>query len=257
MNQGFLVSIITVVFNGEKYLQQTIDSVFNQTYKNIEYIIIDGGSTDNTVSIIKENKDKISKWISEPDNGLYDAMNKGIKMSTGELIGTINSDDWYEPDAVQLSVNAYLENPKTSIVHSDRYDVLPTGEKSVFKFNPSDFKFKYFSMTYSHPSMFISKKIYREHQYNTNMKSFSDYQLILEVFLRHPKNFTYIPKPLVNFRLGGVSGSLSFFEVLKEGYQARKLAGMNTIENLFSLCLKLALQPVVWLKRIVVKNLKI
>ena len=256
MTNNPLVTIITVVFNGEKYLQQTIDSVYNQTYKNIEYIIIDGNSTDNTLAIIKKNNNKITKWISEPDKGLYDAMNKGIKMATGVLVGTINSDDWYELDAVELSVNAYLKHKNAKIIHADRFDVQPDNSKQVYKFNPSTFKFKYFSMTFSHPTMFVVREEYKNHFYNTKLKTFSDYQFILEVFLQDKNAFVYIQKPTVNFRLGGISSQLSFFEELKEAYLARKMAGMKVHKRLFALSLKFILNPVVQIKRTFNKKLK-
>lgn len=249
MMKSPLVSVITVVFNGEKHLQQTIDSVHNQTYKNIEYIIIDGNSSDKTIEIIKKNKDKITKWISEPDDGLYDAMNKGISLANGELIGTINSDDWYELNAVELSVKAYEDNTNVKITHANRYDVYPNNSKKIYKFNPSSFKFKYFNMTYSHPTMFVVKEAYQKHVYNTNLKSFSDYQFILEVFLKNKNGFVHIPEPIVNFRLGGISAQLSFYEELKEAYLARKIAGMKTYESLFALLLKFFLSPVVFIKR--------
>src|SRR5688572_5629572 len=92
-----LVSIITIVYNGEKHLQQTIDSVSRQTYKNIEYIVVDGGSTDGTIDIIKRNQSTISAWKSEKDKGIADGFNKGIKMCKGQIIGLVNSDDWLEP----------------------------------------------------------------------------------------------------------------------------------------------------------------
>ena len=237
---NILVTVITVVYNGEKYLQQTIDSVKNQTYKNIEYIIIDGGSTDKTLDIIKNNKDTVSKYISEKDRGLYDAMNKGIALSNGELIGTVNSDDWYEPDTVQTIVEAYIKNSDKSIFHGDRYDVLDDGTKSRYNFNPSPFKFKYYRMTYSHPTMFITKDEYREHRYNINLSAHSDYQFTLEAWLKAPSKFFYINRPLSNFRLGGISGSLSIFKRLKEGYLARKYAGLSTLENLFSYIFRLS-----------------
>lgn len=110
-NKAPLISIITVVYNGEKYLEQTIQSVINQTYKNIEYIVIDGGSTDGTLDIIKKYEEHISYWVSESDKGLYDAMNKGIGVAKGELIGMINSDDWYELEAVEIMAEAYKNNP--------------------------------------------------------------------------------------------------------------------------------------------------
>ena len=102
-----LISIITVCFNSSKTIRQTIESVLNQTYTNIEYILVDGKSTDNTVAIIEEYapqftaKGIVYRWVSEPDAGIYDAMNKGIKLATGEWIGIINSDDWYELDACE------------------------------------------------------------------------------------------------------------------------------------------------------------
>ena len=91
------VSIITVCLNSEKTLEQAIQSVISQTYKNIEYIIVDGASTDGTLDIISKYENKITKWVSEKDQGLYYAMNKGIDMATGDIVGIINSDDWYEP----------------------------------------------------------------------------------------------------------------------------------------------------------------
>lgn len=245
MNKNPLISIITVVYNGDKYLQQTINSVYNQTYKNIEYIIVDGGSTDKTLSIIEHNNDKISKWISEPDKGLYDAMNKGVAMASGELIGTINSDDWYELNTVQLVVNAYLQNPSKNIFHGQRYDVFENGQKQLYNFNSSNFRFKYFSMTYSHPSMFISKKVYEKINYNIDLKLYADYQFVLTAFLQNSNQFLFIEKPLVNFRLGGISGNGSFFGELKEAYIARKNAKLSFIERIFSYVLVFTLRPLI------------
>ncbi len=245
MNESPLISIITVVYNGEKYLQQTIDSVYNQTYKNIEYIIVDGGSTDNTLNIIKQNETKIAKWVSEPDKGLYDAMNKGAKMASGALIGTINSDDWYELNTVELVVNAYLKAPNKTIFHGYRYDVFDSGEKQVYKFNSSIFRFKYFNMTYSHPSMFISKELYKINSYNIKLKLYADYQFVLTAYLKDATQFVYIDKPLVNFRLGGVSGNGSFFGELKEAFLARKAAKMSLIECAFSYILVLISRPTI------------
>src|SRR5439155_13950516 len=99
-----LVSIITIVYNREAYLEQAINSVLQQSYPNIEYIVIDGGSTDNSVSIIKKYASKIQYWVSEPDNGIADAFNKGLMKANGNIIGFINADDWYEPIAVEKAV---------------------------------------------------------------------------------------------------------------------------------------------------------
>src|ERR1700730_3668142 len=99
-----LVSIVTIVFNGEKYIEQTIESVLNQSYKNIECIIIDGGSKDNTISIIKKYEDRLAYWHSEKDEGISDAVNKGIAKATGEMIAILNADDWYEKEAIRMIV---------------------------------------------------------------------------------------------------------------------------------------------------------
>jgi len=238
MEKTPLVSVITVVYNGEKYLQQTIDSVRKQTYNNIEYIIIDGGSTDNTMLIIEENKDVVSKWISEQDRGIYDAMNKGISMASGELIGMINSDDWYELDTVEIMANAFVVNPTKTIFHADRYNVFPDQSKKLRKFNPSTFKFKYYGMTYNHPSMFITKEEYKKHLYNIELIALADYQFVLEAFLREKEIFFYIKKAVVNYRLDGVSGLMLLKKALNEGFIARKNAGLNFFQNVLSVLLR-------------------
>jgi glycosyltransferase involved in cell wall biosynthesis len=245
-----LVTVITVVYNGEKYLQQTIDSIRNQTYKNIEYIIIDGGSTDGTLDIIESNLDVVTKYISEQDRGLYDAMNKGISLANGELIGTINSDDWYELNTIEIVVDKYIQHKDKSIFHADRYDVLENGERRRFNFNPSEFKFIYYSMTFSHPTMFITKDEYSKHLYNINLKSHADYQFTLEAWLNDNSKFYYINKPLTNFRLGGISGNLSLLSELKEGYIARKYASLPAIKNIISYIFRLSVFSIYKIKNI-------
>ena len=229
-----LVTIITVVYNGQKFLEQTILSVINQTYPKIEYLIIDGGSTDGTLDIIDKYKTHIDYWVSEPDKGLYDAMNKGIALAKGELIGMINSDDWYEVNAVQLVINNLLSNPSKRIFHGDRFDVLADGSKSLRKYHPSSLKFIYYGMTYNHPSMFIHKDIYSFQQYNISLKALSDYEFVLKNFINNREAFHYISIPYVNYRLDGISGSMSTNEALKEGFISRKNAGLNMFQNLIS-----------------------
>ena len=229
-----LISIITVVYNGAKTLEQTILSVVNQTYPNIEYIIIDGCSTDGTLDIIKKYENKISQWISEPDKGLYDAMNKGIKKANGELIGMINSDDWYEHNAVELVVNAYNENREKRIFHGDRFDVISDGNKKIRKFNPSRLKFLYYGMTYNHPSMFVHNDVYKKTLYNASLRALSDYEFVLLNYLENKNAFYYIPIPFVNYRLDGISAQMKFWMSLKEGFSARKNAGLSIVQNIIS-----------------------
>lgn len=233
MSDNVLVSIITVVYNGEKYIRQTIESVANQTYQNIEYIVVDGGSKDSTVDIVK-SFNNVNIFISEPDEGLYDAMNKGIALSKGEIIGMINSDDWYEVGAVQKIVDAYLLNKKNKIFHADRFDVLDCGAKTIKKFNPSVFKFKFYGMTYNHPSMFIARDIYDDFKYNKKLRALSDYEFVLRCYMKYSSSFHYIPEAIVNYRLDGISGRMSLFEHLKEGWEVRKNCGYPYLLNVFS-----------------------
>lgn len=222
-----LVSIITVVYNGAKTLEQTILSVLNQTYKNIEYIIIDGESTDGTLDIIEMYRDKISTCISEPDEGLYDAMNKGVSIANGELIGIINSDDWFEKNAVELVVSSYVNNLNKKVFHADRYDVYPDDTKIKYPFNPSRAKFLYYAMTYNHASMFFHRDIYKNYKYNPEFKVFSDYEMVLKIFLNNPEYFEYINQTYVNYRIDGISANQSLKLNLNEGSKARLNAGLN------------------------------
>lgn len=233
-----LISIITVVYNGSKTIEQTIQSVINQTYTNIEYIIIDGGSTDGTLDIIKKYEKHIAYWISEKDKGLYDAMNKGIGFAKGEIIGMINSDDWYEPNAVDLIVDAYRKNPDKKIFHGDRFDIQEDGSRKIRKFHPSRTKFLYYGMTYNHPSMFVKKEVYQQRLYNTEMKSMSDYEFVLYWFLRQPQWFCYIPIAYVNYRLDGISANLNIKSALSEGFLSRKSAGLSVFITYLSLVIR-------------------
>lgn len=234
-----LISIITVVYNGVKTLEQTIQSVLNQTFKNFEYIIIDGGSTDGTIEVIKKYEKHISFWISEPDKGLYDAMNKGIGFANGEIIGMINSDDWYEPNAIEIIIESYKFHPEKRIFHGDRFDVLENGTKRIRKFNPSRFKFLYYGMTYNHPSMFVHKEIYRDCCYNTSLKALSDYEFVLTQFLKNENIFSYIPKSYVNYRLDGISGTMKLNNSLKEGFCARRNSGLSFMSTMLSVLIRI------------------
>jgi len=213
-----LVSIITVCLNSEKYLKDTIQSVINQTYDNIEYIVIDGGSSDGTLDIIRKYEDKIAFWKSERDKGIADAWNKGILSSTGEIIGIINSGDWYELDAVEYVVNICVNNNSIDVVHGDRRQWNETGNQvkgivtPAFKTNKS---FLY-TMPINHPTCFVSREIYKLYGlFNTIYKYSMDHEFFLRLWKNNLK-FIYLEKVLANMRSGGVSYGLKGLKESKE-----------------------------------------
>jgi len=197
-----LVTVITVVLNGEKYVEQTFKSVFNQTYSNIEYIVIDGGSKDNTIDIIEKYTNQIDFWQSEPDKGLYFAMNKGIGLAKGELIGILNADDYYTEDTVKFIVESYL-NTNADVFHGD---ILLMTENGSVRMKP-DFNKMQQQPSVFHPTCFVKKVVYDEiGSFDTQYKISADYDFLLRC-IKHNYKFNYIPYVLCHFRPGGMSAS--------------------------------------------------
>jgi len=196
------LSIITIVYNGEKYIKSTIESVIHQNYPNIEYIIIDGGSSDQTLNIINTfQKTAYLKLISEKDKGISDAFNKGLKLATGDVVGLINADDWYESGAF-MSVMKEMDNPSTDIVYGDmRYH---TNQNQTFIKEGKHERLKY-EMTVNHPTVFVKRRCYVETGYfNLNYKCAMDYDLMLR-FLKNNYSFKHLPIIISNMRLEGLS----------------------------------------------------
>lgn len=194
-----LVSIITIVYNGEKYIEGVIKSVLHQSYMNIEYIVIDGGSTDNTTAIIKKYENQISTWISEKDDGISDAFNKGIQRSKGEIIGIINADDWYENDAVEKVVAKFTN---ADVVYSDM-QLWKNDEKDFIVKGNHQFLTK--EMTVNHPSVFVRTACYKQFGlFDTRYELAMDYDLMLRLKINGSR-FVYIPEVLANMRWQGVS----------------------------------------------------
>lgn len=198
-------SIITVTYNSEKTLKRAMDSVINQTMAPVEYIIVDGVSKDNTISIAESYKDKAKlkgidlKIISEPDNGIYDAMNKGIRMAKGNIIGMINSDDYYETDAI-AKVNRVYEKKGFDLFFADLYMHMPNGKKFI-KHSKNR---KYMtSREWNHPTTFITKEMYKKYQYN-NDTIHDDYDLILRM-KKDGVKVEVLNEPIAHFTMNGVS----------------------------------------------------
>ena len=216
MNDKRLCSIITVSYNSEKTIEKTIQSVLGQTYDNIEYIIIDGGSSDKTVDIIKEYEPKFNgrlKWVSEPDDGIYDAMNKGIGMARGELIGIINSDDYYENDAVHVMMDAFSERTGYIVFYGMLRVIRDGIEKSV------DIQSHRFmrERCIAHPTCFITKDLYDRYGcYDTSYTSAADYDFLLRMSEKEDVEFHPVYSIIANFTEGGMSASSkAYYDLLK------------------------------------------
>ncbi|MEO0969130.1 MAG: glycosyltransferase family 2 protein, partial [Cyanobacteria bacterium J06639_18] len=208
------ISIITPCYNSELTIEKTIQSVVEQqsTYQ-IEYIIIDGGSTDTTCEIISQYSQYISKFISEPDSGAYDAMNKGIEIATGDIIGIINSDDWYNPNAIKIVEKEFEKYPEIDIVYSPIENYF-AGEY-VAKFIPGKIEKLTIRFTLNHPSCFIKKHVYKTvGLYNIQYSIAADYAMILQIFLLGYK-FNYVDIPLAAYSLNGMSSSNHPWDRLK------------------------------------------
>ncbi|MDC3367786.1 glycosyltransferase [Flavobacteriaceae bacterium] len=216
------ISIITICFNSEKSIFQTFQSVKNQSFNNYEYVLIDGGSIDGTLTIAK-NQDHISKLVSEPDNGIYDALNKGIKNSNGEIIGFLNSDDsFYDENSLQYIYNAFDDN--TDCVFGDLiYTDIKENIKRVWK--GSAFKKGAFKKGWmpAHPTFYCRRSVYEKlGQYDDSFKIAGDFELMLRFLEKHNIRSKYIPKTLVNMKVGGASnnGLKSKLDIVKEEFRA-------------------------------------
>lgn len=202
------ISVITISFNSASTIRDTIESVLSQDYPNVEYIVIDGKSKDNTVEILKSYGEKI-KWISEPDKGIYDAMSKGVKLATGNVVGIINSDDYY-PDAQTLSrVAKAFENSDIEAVYGDlQYVDFSDSNKVVRNWKSGEYKKENFLKGWMppHPTFFLKKSVYDKFgYYDATFKSAGDYELMLRMLYRHNIKVAYIPSVQMKMRVGGVS----------------------------------------------------
>ncbi len=234
------ISIITPTYNSEKVLTRTIDSVLAQNYSDLEYIIIDGASSDNTKEVVQSYQNKLNiKFISEPDKGIYDAMNKGVKLATGDIVGILNSDDFYDNGEVLKTVMEAFEDQKIDAVYGD-IKYFGSDEKKITRYwhagEYTETKFNNGWMI-PHPTLFIRKSIYNKYGlYNTDLKLAADYEFILRLLKTNKINIKYLSKTLVKMYGGGVSGN-SFKQRTKgwqEDQKAWKINGLK-IPRLFIL----------------------
>ncbi|GGP06534.1 glycosyl transferase [Cloacibacterium rupense] len=221
------ISIITVCYNSGKTIEDTFKSVQSQSYKDIEYIVIDGGSKDNTLQLINQYKEIIDYTVSEKDKGLYDAMNKGIEKATGDVIGFLNSDDLFCDDkAVEKVMNIFNENPKLDSVYADLYYVdQNNADKIVRKWITSkQKKFKY-GWHPAHPTFYIKKEVYNQFGgFDLKFKLASDFEIMLRFLEKYKISTLYLPQPLIKMRLGGETNKSlgNIFKQNKECIEAFK-----------------------------------
>lgn len=227
------VSIITISYNSAETIQDTIESVLAQEYADIEYIIVDGASSDGTMEIINNYQNRVAQVISESDNGIYDAMNKGLKLATGELIGILNSDDVYKDskvisDVVSTVQDSYSDALYADLVYSDRNDL--TRVKRYWRsgqFRKNSFKWGWMP---PHPTFFVKRSVYERYGYfNTSLKTSADYEIMLRFLFKEGISVCYLDRVITIMRMGGQSNASvkNRVDANKEDRMAWKLNGLK------------------------------
>jgi len=230
------ISIITICYNSEKYIRSAIESVLNQTCGDIEYIVVDGDSKDATMDIVKTYEPKFGgrmKCVSEKDNGIYDAMNKGIAMATGDIIGILNSDDIYNGnDTIEKIVQCFQKENVDAVYGDLLYVNAENTNKIVRYWKSGHYKKNAFLWGWMppHPAFFVKKEVYEKHgKFNTKLKSAADYEFMLRVIYKEKISLTYLPTILVKMRDGGESNQTIKNRVRgnREDREAWKINGLR------------------------------
>ncbi|AXB58505.1 glycosyltransferase family 2 protein [Flavobacterium fluviale] len=233
------VTIITVCYNRKSTIEQAIKSVLEQDYNDIEYIIVDGNSSDGTKEIIESYKDKLSQYISEPDKGMYDAINKGLKLATGDVIGLMHSDDeFYDKNAISKIAARFNFDPSIDGVYGDGVYVSNDKNERLIRnriggvFSLKKIKEGWLPL---HPTVYLKKNIIDKNGlYNLDFKIASDTEFLLRYLYKYEIRMSYINSYIVKMRMGGMSTSFKrAFEVLKEDYRIYKFHGLAAMGTVF------------------------
>ena len=236
------VSIITATYNSAKTIVDTILSVNSQDYESIEHIIIDGKSKDNTIELIKNTPNRVVKIISESDKGIYDAMNKGIRMATGDIVGILNSDDYYTSNDVLSTYANAFRTSKVDAVYGDIHFIRDGQPHKVARyysskiFRPTLLRFGFMP---AHPSFYVRRSVYEQAgNYSLDYKIGADFEMMVRLFKKHRISYKYIQKDMVTMRMGGAStsGVSSHKLLLKE--DARACRENRIYSNTFLIALK-------------------
>lgn len=233
------ISIITVVYNNHKTIRTAIESVLGQHYSDIEYIIVDGKSTDGTLEVVNAYRSRIDQVVSEKDLGIYDAMNKGIALCTGEVIGILNSDDVYEDNEVlQTVMNTFIKHPELDIVYGDLVYVKNDDlNRVVRKWTSGSYYPTFFEEgnVPPHPSLFIKRNVYEKvGLFNLDMRLAADYEFMLRLFKLHRFNSKYLNKLFVRMRLGGATNG-SIKNIINGNLEILSAWKINQLKVPFSL----------------------
>ena len=230
------ISIITVTYNSAATLRDTIESVLLQDYDNLEYIVVDGGSRDETVDIIRANESRFGgrmRWISEPDKGLYDAMNKGIMMATGDVVAVLNSDDFYHRGDVISRVAAAFDDANVEAVYGDLVFVSPDNLNKLTRyysskaFRPSLFRFGFMP---AHPTFFAYKRLFEQFgYYDTSFGIAADFELLVRFMYIRKIRTRYLPFVFMKMRSGGISTTMrNKLKMNREIIRACRKNGIST-----------------------------
>jgi glycosyltransferase involved in cell wall biosynthesis len=234
-----LVSIITICYNRKATIAKAIESVLNQDYPNIEYIVIDGNSTDGTQDIIESYSGKITTYISEPDKGMYDALNKGLNLATGDVIGLMHSDDVFYDFTVVSKIAVKFENESQTegIYGNGIYVTNDVEEKLVRNRIGGAYDFDNLKSGWLplHPTVYLKKSLIEKYGvYDLNFKIASDTEFLLRYLYKHKIKMSYLNTYVVKMRMGGLSTSYKrAFEVLKEDYNIYKFHNVDPISAVF------------------------
>lgn len=204
------ISIITATYNSAATIRDTLLCIANQQYPFIEHIVVDGASSDTTLNIVKQFP-HVAKTVCEKDNGIYDAMNKGVQLATGDIVGILNSDDFYTGPTILSKVAAAFENPQVEAVYGDLQYVKSDNVQLITRtWKAGNYKKKnlYYGWMPPHPTFFVRRHIYEKcGVFNTTLRSAADYELMLRVLLKYDTRIQYIPEVLVKMRAGGMSNA--------------------------------------------------
>ena len=228
------ISIITAVYNGGHAIAETLRSVAEQDYPDIEHIVIDGASSDDTVSVVRSNANRVAQLVSEPDNGVYDAFNKGLRRATGNAIGFLNCGDEYLSRTVVSKIVKELSVPGTEAVFGDLLIVNAQRQARVVRrYNSKRFapNMMGYGLMPAHPTLFLRREVYqRVGEYDTQFRIAGDFELCLRVFALNTVRYRYMLEPLVNMPRGGLSnrGWRSTLEITREMHRACALHGVPT-----------------------------